>query len=200
MPDYFTEAEFRLLPQMGDTQKYPTARIDAVAAYVTAIIDREIFGPTGVGFVQRPFMETLDGRGVDELVLASPYVSSLTTVVADGTSVDVSGLQVPGGVLRYGTVGTSWLKGRGNVVLTYEAGYSDEAPADIKEAAMQATRFRLLATNPNAELAARQTSLTNDVGATIQFSVAGTDHPTGYPEVDAVIVGWRDRIPSFGFA
>lgn len=200
MPDYFTVAELRALPQMADTETYTTARIEAVAAYVTAIIDREVFGTSGVGFVSRPLTMTLDGNGLDSLLLPTPYVLSLTTVTLGGVSVSTTGLLSSAGVLRYPLSGGSWTAGRGNVVITYQGGYSSTPPADIKEAALQATRWRLLATNSNAEISARQTSLTNDVGATIQFAVAGADRPTGYPEVDAVIVGWRDRLSSFGFA
>lgn len=200
MPEYFTVDEFRQIRDMSDTSKYTTARIEAAAAYVVGIIDREIFGTSGVGFVPRNLTKTLDGNGLDTLLMPTPHIRSLTTVTVGGSSVDVSGLLFNGGVLRYPTSGGIWTFGRGNVVVTFSAGYSAVPPADIKEAAMLATRWRLLATNSNAEMSARQISLTNDVGATIQFAVAGSDRPTGYPEVDAVIVGWRDRMPSFGFA
>jgi hypothetical protein len=80
------------------------------------------------------------------------------------------------------------------VAVTYEAGYSATPPADVKEAALQATRWRLLATNSNSDMNARQTSSTNEMGGTVQYSVAGPDRPTGYPDVDAVIMGWKRRL------
>lgn len=199
MPDYFTLPELRALPNMYETDRYPDARVESVAASVTAIIDREVFGASGVGFVERPLTETVDGNGLDTLILGTPYVRSVTALTVGGTVTDYSTLLVEGGVLRYPTSGV-WPSGRGNIAVTYLAGYSETPPADIKEAALVATRWRLMATNSNAEMNARQTSISNDVGGTIQFSVAGADRPTGYPDVDATIIGWRNRIPSYGFA
>lgn len=199
MPEYFTLDEFRTLPQMGNNSTYTAARVDAVEAYVVAIIEREV----GTSFVPRTVTaETHDG-GCNTILLRSPYIRSVTSVTENGVAVTDTFTAVDG-VLRRFSAGTYtpvwWTSGTGNVAVTYEAGYSATPPADIKEAAMQATRWRLLATNSNAEMSSRQTSMTNDMGATIQFAVAGADRPTGYPEVDAVIVGWRERIRVPGVA
>lgn len=199
MPEYFTLDEFRTLPQVSNTSTYPAARVDLAAAYIVSIIEREV----GTSFVPRTVTETYDG-GFGSILLRAPYIRSVTSVTENGVAVTDT-LTTVDGVLRRFAAGTytpalSWATGVGNVSVTYQAGYSTTPPGDIKEAAMQATRWRLLATNSNAELSARQTSLTNDVGATIQFAVAGTDRPTGYPEVDTVIVGWRDRIRVPGVA
>lgn len=191
MPDYFTLAEFRALPHMSDTDKYPDARIEATAAYVTAAIEREV----GTSFIPR----TVTGEshnGSCLVVLNSPYVQSVTSATENGIAVPDT-LTAPSGILQRFATGsytpTGWSYGVGNISVTYVAGYSTTPPADIKEAAMQWTRWRLLATNSNAEMSARQTSQTNDMG-TIQYAVAGPDHPSGYPEVDVVVVGWRERI------
>jgi hypothetical protein len=94
----------------------------------------------------------------------------------------------------------TWASGYGNVSVTYQSGYSATPPADIKEAALAATRWHLLEGRASNVHSPRQTSITNELGGTVNFAVAGTDRPTGYPDVDAVIVGWRNELNVFGFA
>jgi hypothetical protein len=60
---------------------------------------------------------------------------------------------------------------------------------------MQGTRARLLTMDSQAGIEDRRTSLSTDAG-TIGFVIAGEDRPTGYPEVDAVILGWKKRLGS----
>jgi hypothetical protein len=108
MPDYFTLEEFRELPQMGDTDKYPDARINAVAAALTTIIERKV----GTSFVSRTYTKVLPQVNGD-VVYATPYVLE-TTSVSDTSSL----LSDPCG----------WAGGSRNVTVTYRAGYSDEPP------------------------------------------------------------------------
>jgi hypothetical protein len=77
--------------------------------------------------------------------------------------------------------------------VTYAAGYSATPPADIKDAALQATRARLLTMDSQAGIEDRRTSLSTDQG-TISYVIAGENRPTGYPEVDAVILGWKNAL------
>ena len=84
--------------------------------------------------------------------------------------------------------------------VTYQAGYSTTPPADIKYAALRATRWLLLEGKASNAVSPRQTSITSEMGGTVNFATAGVDRPTGYPDVDAVIVGWRNKINVFGFA
>lgn len=196
--DYFTEAELRALPQMDDAVKYTTARVEAAAAYVTAVIERVV----GASFVARTVAGEVHDGGRYGIVLKQPHVLSVTSATEDGVSV-ADTLSVRGGVLYKFAAGSyspvCWTDGSRNVSVTYQAGYSSTPPADIKEAALKATRAHLLATNSNAAIVDRQTSITNENG-TIQFVIAGAEQPLGYPEVDAVIVGWRNRLGGFGFA
>lgn len=199
MPDYFTLAELSALPNMAEG-RYTDARKEAAAAYVVGIIEREV----GTSFIARTVTAESHDGGCDEIVLSQPHVLSATSATEDGVTVTDT-LRVQSGILRRFSSATDfiplqWSTGVGNVLVTYQAGYSTTPPADIKEAALQATRWRLLATNSNSDMQARQTSQSNDLGGTTNYAVAGTDHPTGYPEVDAVIVGWRDRLDVFGFA
>lgn len=198
MPDYFTLAELNALPNMGEG-RYSDARKEAAAAYVVGIIERVV----KTSFVARTITGEAHDGGRDGIVLRNPQVISVTSATESGVAVTDS-LRMVNGVLRRFSSATSftpitWASGTGNVLVTYQSGYSATAPADIKEAALLATRFRLMASNSNSDLNARQTSMTNEFGTT-QFAVAGSERPTGYPEVDAVIIGWRDRLNVFGFA
>lgn len=195
--DYFTEAELKALPDMsGET----TARITAAAAWAVGVIEREV----GTSFVARTVTDEEHDGGGHAIVLDSPFVLSVTSATEDGVAVTDT-LRARGGVLRRFSGATSftpnsWATGYGNVAVTYESGYSTAPPADIKEAALQATRWHLLEGRASNVTAPRQTSSTNDMGGTVSYAVAGKDRPTGYPEVDAVIVGWREQLDVFGFA
>lgn len=191
--DYFTEAELRALPQMSDTAKYTTARVEASAAYITSIIEREV----GTSFIARNVAGELHDGGGYSIALDQRHALSVTSATENGVAVtDTLSLQY--GVVEKFSPGSFrpnlWSPGRRNVAITYTRGFSTAPPADIKEAALKGTRWHLLATNSDSAVNARQTALTNEQGGTIQFSVAGIDHPTGYPEVDAVILGWRNRL------
>lgn len=198
MPDYFTLAELRALPEMSDAATYTDARIEAAAAYVVAIIEREV----GTSFVARTVTNEMHDGGADVIVLDSPYVLSVTSVTEDGVAVTDT-LRAPDGVLRRFLPNTYtpsyWTGGSGNVLVTYQAGYSTTPPADIKEAALLATRARLLETNSNAGIDDRRTSVNTDMGV-INYVVAGENRPTGYPQADAVILGWKRRLNAGGIA
>lgn len=197
--EYFTEAELRALPQMSDTAKFPTTRCDAAAAHIVAIIEREV----GTSFIARTVTdETHDGTGEPYILLNQIYVQSVTTAEIDGVAV-TDHLAASSGLLYRYTTGagspSTWPAGVQNVRVTYEAGYSAAPPADVKEAALKGTRAHLLSTMANSAMDDRRTSLSTDMG-TVSFVVAGQDHPTGYPDVDAVILAWRSRLNVLGFA
>jgi hypothetical protein len=197
MPDYFTEAELKALPDMSAET---SARITAAAAWAVGVIERVV----GTSFIARTVTDEAYDGGGDAIVLLKPYVLSITSATEDGIAVTDT-LRVRSGVLRRFSSTTSfvpisWAAGVGNVLVTYQSGYSATPPADIKEAALQATRWHLLEGRANNVNSPRQTSVTNDMGGTTNYAVAGVDRPTGYPDVDAVIVGWRDELDVFGFA
>lgn len=191
MPEYFTLAELRALPDMSSESD---SRIEAAAAWAVGVIEREV----GTSFVARTITGEIHDGGRDAIVLDRPYVLSVTSATENGTTVTDT-LRVRGGIVRRFSGATSftpitWASGCGNVAVTYQAGYSSTPPADIKEAALAATRWHLLEGRASNVHSPRQTSITNELGGTVNFAVAGTDRPTGYPDVDAVIVGWRNRI------
>lgn len=190
--DYFTLEEARALPDISDESKYPDDRVTAAGEYVQAIIE----GACQTSFVAREVVESLDGDGTTSLRLSTPYVLSVTSVTISGaTSTDE--FTATHGVLERTTTGSysplSWTRGRRNVTVTYDAGYSATPPADIKEAALQATRARLMSTSEFSAIDDRRTSITNEMG-TISFVIAGEERPTGFPEVDAVINRWAKKL------
>lgn len=195
MPDYFTLAEVRALPDVGNATTYSDSLIEAMAAEIVAIIEREV----GTSFVLRSVTEVLSGHGRAALLLASPYVDAVTALSVGGVAVDVSTVYATDGLLRY-TSGAAWTTGTRNVSVTYTAGYSSAPPADIKQAALWGTRARLLEHAQGALVHDRATSISNDAGGTTSFVLAGEDRPTGYPKVDAAILGWRSRLRLPGFA
>lgn len=189
-PDYFTLAEFRELPDMGEA-RFTDARIEAVAASVVSTIERCV----ATSFVARTQTAILDGSGTTVLVLPHIRVLDVTSVDYDGTAQSVSDFRVtPNGLLRCPS--TSWFpSGTQNITVGYTSGYSATPPADIKEAAMQATRARVLETNSASILNARRSSVTDATGGTTTFILPTTDErPFGYPVVDDVVAGWRREL------
>lgn len=195
--EYFSIGEFRALPHMGDTAKYPDARVEAVAARVVAVAE----GSAGVSFIPREHIDVKSGTRANQasgyaivLVKRRPFeVTALTQSGVTLSPAELSELKVVGGVVRWyaggGTVPSPWEDGVDNIVVTYHAGY-ETVPADIKEAVMQATRSLLLSGAANSALDARRTSLTTEAG-TINFVVPGEGRPTGFPEVDEVLQRYR---------
>lgn len=202
-PDYFTTAELRALPAMDDSTLYTSARVLEAAAWAVGIFEREI----GTSFIGRARVETYDGSAADGgygIILREPYVQSITSVTENGEAVTPTPviLNDAGILCKFATGALSpsaWARGFANIVVSYVGGYSATPPGDIKEAALQATRARLLSTNSRAGQSQRRRTLTTEAG-TFELSRAGGDEPTGFPEVDAVIIGWRDRIDVLGFA
>lgn len=196
MPDYFTLEELRALPDVGDATRFPPERVEVVAARVVAIIEQTV----GVAFVGRTITNEMHDGG-RAVVLREPHVQSVTSATENGAPVTDPLTATVGGVLVRGTGGRAipWAPGVQNIAVTYVHGYSVTPPADIKEAALQATRWYLLANSAESSIDARRTSLNTDMGV-LGFSIADADHPFGYPEIDAVVIGWRDRLDVFGFA
>lgn len=190
MPDYFTLEEFRELPDMADDDVYSDEVIEAAAAYIVGVIEREV----GTSFIAREVEDEKHDGGGYSIPLNSARVLEVTAVTVNGVAVASDQLNLDGSILERFTVGATspsvWTTGRRNVMVTYDAGYSAEPPADVKSAAMYGTRSRLLEKAAASGMDERRTSLNTDMGV-INYTVAGQDNPTGYPQVDAVIMGWK---------
>lgn len=186
-PDYFTVTEFRALPDMSDATTYTEAKILNAAAYFTEIVEKELWA-----MIPRSFTETLDGDWSTSLFLERE-ATSLTSVTVDGTAVSTSLLTCTSGVVRYKSPGQTFSgAANGNVVVVYVAGEA-AVPDDIKDAVMWATRDRLLAQSDQSGIDVRKTSVNTDFGTT-NYILAGERRPTGYPELDAILLR-RSRGP-----
>lgn len=197
--EYFSEQELRALPDMSDEDRFPLARVEAVAAEVVSTIEQTV----GTSFVGRPVDDEVYDGGQGGVLLRSPYVLSVTSATADGVAVtDTLRVRAGGIVYRYATgalTPTAWPWGAGNLAVHYVAGYSEVPPSDIKAAALRATRALLLRDDSSSGIEDRETSMTAD-GTTITLSQAGEDRPFGFPSVDAVIVRWRNQLDVMGFS
>lgn len=192
MPDYFTLNEARELPDLGDEQEYSNESVEEAAAYIVGVIEREV----GTSFIPRERGPVVIDGGAAFCDL-DPFARDLVLVTVDGVDVTTA-CRVRGGTLRRRD-GASFTPGVDNVAVTYRSGYSTEPPADVKRMALLGTRAHLIATADGAISTSRETGMQNEFG-NVTYAIAGKDRPTGYPEVDAMIVSWRDKLQVFGFA
>lgn len=192
MPDYFTLEELRALPNVSDAARFSDARVEEAAAYLVGVIEREV----GTSFVTRTRGPVVLDGGAAYLDL-DPMARDLVLVLIDGVNA-TSACRVRGGTLRRRD-GIPFAPGTENIEVTYLSGYSTEPPSDVKEMALLGTRAHLIATADGTLTTSRETGLQNDFG-NITYAIAGKDRPTGYPEVDAMIVAWREKLQVFGFA
>lgn len=190
--DYVTLAEIRALPQMSNLTLFPDSVVTAVADSVESQVETIV----GTSFVGRVVTGEQHDGGLDGFPLAAPFVVSIQQVLQNG--VVVAATLHDNRVFR--TDGQPWAVGRFNVTVDYTAGYSLAPPADIKHAVLLATRMRVLSTSANSRIDARRTGLNTEHG-TESFGVARADRtregggrPFGYPEVDSIVLGWKDRL------
>ncbi len=195
-PDYFTLAEFRLLPDMADEDTYTDDKVNAAAAYFTSIVENEL----GDTLLRASYTESHDGLYLRSVLLDRDNVVSLTSVTVDGATVNTALLTVnQSGQVRYLDGCTRFSGARvANVVVTYTAGLYATCPDDVKDAVMWATRDRLLAQNDQNDSDPRRTSVTTEMG-TVSYLLPGEKRPTGFPELDAVIASRQRSLgPSVG--
>ena len=202
---YFSLPELRALPDMADVVKYSDSRLTAAGDWIETLIEREV----GTSFVARSVTDTLDGNCQEYdggLKLSKRYAQNVTAVTSNGVAFGgpaLAEVSVRNGYAYRRTAGDytgfiAWDYGTRNIVVTYNAGYSTSPPSDIKEAALQGARYRVLSTDDKSGISDRALSISNEQG-TIQLATPGTRFPTGLPEVDAVIVGWRNKLDLYGF-
>jgi hypothetical protein len=92
VPEYFTLAELRTLPDMSSESD---SRIEAAAAWAVGIIEREV----GTSFVARTVTGEIHDGGTDAIVLDRPYVLSVTSATENGAAVTDT-LRVRDGIVR----------------------------------------------------------------------------------------------------
>jgi len=227
---YFDLAELRALPNMADLPnggtglKYPDAQLLSARMWIEALIERVC----DTSFVQRYARQVFDGNHTDPLgtlSLREPYARSVLSVRLNGvfmTPTELAGLAVfeSGKLERYATgyavqsgdyspfsdgMGygyniSPWPRGRRNIDVRYAAGFSDLPPDDLRQAALQAARYRVLSVYGASGTPDRALSVSGEYGVFSLASANVKDRPTGLPEVDATILGWRDHVRIPGLA
>ncbi len=213
-------------PPPGNTAgfKYPDAQLLAARMWIEALIERVC----DTSFVQRYARQVFDGNHTDPLgtlSLREPYARSVLSVRLNGvfmTPTELAGLAVfeSGKLERYATgyavqsgdyspfsdgmgygynIGP-WPRGRRNIEVRYAAGFSDLPPDDLRQAALQAARYRVLSVYGASGTPDRALSVSGEYGVFSLASANVKDRPTGLPEVDATILGWRDHVRIPGLA
>lgn len=182
---YVSLSEIRALDSLSDTTKFPTARLVEARASFEDYVERY----TGRTFVKRYGRETISNTGARLLPTRTPISKVLWAKDVDGTTIDVSSVDVLDGSILYRSGG--WGTTR-QITVGYEYG-AEMVPSDIREAALIAIRHRLLsARSPYPD---RATTITSEAG-TFALSTAAVDvidvgfrtqRPTGIPEVDAIL-------------
>ena len=191
---YFTLPELRRQPGLSDSTRFSLNDLAEARFWITDVIDRVCTVP----FVPRYDRIVLDGSGLSSLMLPKPYVQQILGVSVGGTAystADVTALVIyPEGIIKRPS--GVFTAGDRNVSIRYSHGYrhgdGEAPPFDLRAAALRAARTYLLGIK-NSDLFDRATSITNEFG-NIALALPGENRPTGIPEVDAVILGWRDRV------
>lgn len=147
---------------------------------------------TGVAWVPRTFLDSLDACGVDEVLLTQMYPRTLRTLTIDGTAETVADWTVTKhGGLRRDTGGSIWTSNALGLVARYDYGL-DAPPAPLLDAAIEAAADYIL--SRTSRLGRRATGFDGQFG-TISYATVDKDRPTGIPHVDAVIRAHDRRIP-----
>lgn len=144
--------------------------------WITDLIEHN----TGVAWCPTYDVEQFDVVGPDLAhVLDRRPIRALRTVTIEDAAHVIADIDVneSAGIIS----GVSF---RGRCVVGYEHGF-DQPPADLRTAAIEGARDRILRTSSG--LSDRLRSTTNDLGIIQQFSYPGPGHPTGIDSVDAAI-------------
>lgn len=128
------------------------------------------------------------------LRLAERYPVEVVAVVADGTPVDVSVARCVGdGVVRGVDV-----SGATDVEVRMLRGAFETPPADLSAVCAQ-WAAHLVAASGDSAIPRRAVSVTNDLES-FRLATASAARPSGIPDIDAVLVGWRDVLRPPGVA
>jgi hypothetical protein len=135
------------LTTVAAVQAYvPTAASDA--GLLETLVTAEsalIQSYLGYNIASQSWTEIRDGNGRDRLIMRNRPVSAVTSVVVDGNTIPQSaGWPAPGWSFDEAYIylrGHEFRKGRGNVTLSYTAGYAS-VPADLAQAATELVAYR----------------------------------------------------------
>lgn len=188
---YVTLAEIRALKNLSETSKFTTPELQAARAWFEDTFERF----TGVAFVPRYAKHSVDGSGIDSLVLHDYNVTRIRSVVdADRndtwTQARLDAIRPDdSGVVNLAPDGSVFAVGTRNLTIAYEHGH--KAPSeDVRQAALVAIRDKLI----GDQTGNRVYSIETERGVE-RISTPGRDSPFGLPFVDAVAVAYRHKVP-----
>lgn len=181
---FFGIATLRAQRGMADTAKYTNAELKDVRDVVEDFIEEF----TEQAWVTSYARYTTDGDGSDCLFLPDTDTTTLTSVSVGGTAQTISAwtLSASGRIATGGTTFTTDPAGQ-NVVVKYEYG-APVLPGDLRRASITLARHILLSTESTIPDRAR---IMQTEWGMFHLDTANEDHPTGLPEVDAVLVRYR---------
>lgn len=187
---YFSIAEARAFDGgtvLNDATKYPDQDIVNAREYAEETLE----SLCGVAFVPRGRRVTLNGTGTRELILPDHRIRTIVSGSVGGTaltSAELTDLKLYEYGILYRAAG--WQMDYRNVSILYEHGH-DQPPERIKRAALILTRHRLVPSNIDE----RVTAFTDESG-TRTFSTPTQNRPTGFPEVDAAVAQYSEKVPA----
>lgn len=185
---HFSIAELRAQKNLADTSKFTNAELVAVREWWETLSEsycdqsfvprykvRRLSG-TGGGTLSLPEWNLRSVRRVWVYSDADTYVAFTPDELADITPTSGT-LHSRSGYFTYGDQ---------NIVVAYEHGL-DTAPADIRQAGLEACRHRLLDQQQGPVVY----SVADGEGGVTRFAMPGADRPTGIPSVDTVLNRYR---------
>lgn len=181
---YFTLEEARSIG--GISSSISDAEIESVRCSV----EDQIEANCDTSFVPRLVVEELSPNPGEPFVrLTEAYVLRVVSVEDHG--VDITDEVVVDGRYLWREP-RGWSPGLRSVRVVYEAGWSESPPEDLRRAAINAARYRLL---EEARVGTPSNVITigTDVG-TVRMAVASLKAPFGVPEVDAVVLRWAQKV------
>lgn len=184
---YFELAALRARPGMERVDRYsPAALVDA-RHWAEDLAERV----THTSFVERFHLETITGSwDSNDVALYKPWGRELIAVLVDGTAVDNATLSVTGGWTT--ATAPTWPDGT-NATIAYTAAHELAPPVDLRDALIEAARWHLITTLGGSAIPPNSTTVQATPGGSIATGTADIDHPTGIPDVDAVLLDYRRR-------
>jgi hypothetical protein len=182
----FSRPQLRAQEGIGSLSTFSDAALDTARDLVTDKFE----DCTGVSWVPTfDLYRTVVRARTEVLVLPHRPIRAVRTITMDGTAIDLTTIDVD--------ADAGLIAGRpfsGEMVIGFEHGY-DGPPQDLRDAALQYARFKLL--GDTSGISPRARTLANEFG-NVTYSTAGRDYPTGLPDVDEVLIRRDHRLPGIG--
>jgi hypothetical protein len=189
---YFDLVDLRNMQGLDSETRYETADLEWARTVAEVQIERYV----ETAYSRQYAREIQDGNLTCETYVNRLPTWELRSVSIDGTLVaDLTGWTLTStGRIRSvdgGTLFTCTVEGQ-NVIIDYEYGY-DFPPADLGRAALRYARHVLLTEETTIPDRARM--LQTEIGL-FHLDAASEDSPTGLPEVDSILVRYRNETPA----